>query len=220
MPRIFTDSKLSPGAKLKLTREQCHYLLHVMRTKKFLIFNDGNEHAAELTDDDGTFAVGTKTEHKDPSGNFAFYFAPIKKTEDLISAVTQMGAAILQPVITERTTARHINWTRMKKIVIEAAEQSGRNSVPELRSPITFKELDKKDLIFGNPTHEPRTTSHEPRKLFIGPEGGLSDDEINELEKSGAVGINLGATILRAETAAVALCAVMSQCVRFAHNSI
>jgi RsmE family RNA methyltransferase len=69
--------------------------------------------------------------------------------------------------------------------------------------------LDKKDLIFGNPKCESRTTNHEARKLFIGPEGGLSDEEIRELEKAGATGISLGRTILRAETAAVALCAII-----------
>ena len=211
LPRIFVDSKLSAGAESELTREQYHYLSHVMRTKKFLAFNGGAEYVAELIG--GTrFVAGEKTEHADPSGDFVFCFAPVKKTGDVISAAVQMGAAVLQPVITERVDA-HVNWERMGKIAIEAAEQSGRNSVPELLPPISFAQLDKKDIVFGNPratNHGPRTTNRGPRKLFIGPEGGFSDAEVAALEKSGAVGISLGRTVLRAEVAAAAICTVWS----------
>jgi 16S rRNA (uracil1498-N3)-methyltransferase len=127
----------------------------------------------------------------------------------LIGAVVQMGAGVLQPVITERTVARHINWDRMKKIIIENAEQSGRNGIPELRPPIPFAELDKRGIVYGD---ERRAGSDSPQRkcntLLVGPEGGFSDAEFAALDEAGATGVSLGPTILRAEVAAAALCAV------------
>jgi 16S rRNA (uracil1498-N3)-methyltransferase len=212
MPRIFIDSELAAGAAAPLTAGQLHYLAHVMRTDKFLAFNGGTEYLA---------AVGNKsagileaTEHKDPGEKWTFCFAPVKKIEELISGVVQMGAGVLQPVITERTVVRRVNWERMRRVIIENCEQSGRNSVPELRPPIAFAELDKKGVIYGDERQSgtaPSKSAPEYKSdmtLLVGPEGGFSDAEFAALDKAGATGVSLGATILRAEVAAVALCAV------------
>jgi 16S rRNA (uracil1498-N3)-methyltransferase len=192
-----------------LTLEQYHYLTRVMRTNRFFAFNDGIEYEAEIIGD-GLSSIISSTGRADTSGKWTFCFAPIKRIEDLISGVVQMGAGRLQPVLTERTVARHINWNRMRKIVIENCEQSGRSSIPELLPPIPFSGLDKKDLIFGD---ERKVRNYGVRvangnsKLFIGPEGGFSNAEFAALDSGGAVGVSLGKTILRAEVAAIALCA-------------
>ena len=235
IPRVFIDSKLQEGASVSLTREQHHYLTKVMRTDRFLAFGGGEEFEATVT---GVAAakIIKNTGRLDPSGGWIFCFAPIKKTEDLISAIVQMGAGVLHPVITERTTARHINWARMRKIIIENAEQSGRNSIPELRPPIAFKDLQKKGVVFGDErkcgvwsvkcgvgnrkdssavkndlliveTNANSTLHTSHFTLMIGPEGGFSDAEFDALDDAGAIGVGLGATILRAEVAAVALAA-------------
>ena len=228
IPRIFIDLELSAGAVLPLAPDHRHYLNRVMRTNKFLAFNNGTEYEAEVIDN-GKFMVGDATGRKDPSGKWTFCFAPVKRIEDLISGVVQMGAGRLQPVITDRTVARHVNWDRMRKIIIENCEQSGRNSIPELSAPVDFADLDKSDIIFGderklrigfslehsadiaecaNP-HLIRNSSFSILnfKLLVGPEGGFSDEEFNALDAGGAVGVSLAPTILRAEVAAVALCA-------------
>jgi len=127
---------------------------------------------------------------------------------------TQMGVARLQPVIMDRVNEHHTNWPRLKKIIIEAAEQSGRNSVPRLCVPFTFngflQEAEPGKLFFADErfAHDasapliPRTVQ-EDAIILIGPEGGFSDKEFDALDKSGATGMGLGKTILRAETAAV-----------------
>lgn len=209
IPRLFIDQKLKTGEQLVLSPEQFHYLNDVMRTNRFLAFNDGTEFNAEIVNK-SSFTVLDSTTHIDSSGGFTFCFAPIKRTEDLVSGITQMGAKILQPVITERTTAHHVNWNRMRKIIIENSEQSGRNSIPDLREPITFAELAKENIIYGDErklNHSTNIILPANRGLLIGPEGGFSDSEFASLDSAGAIGVSLGKTILRAEVAAVALCA-------------
>lgn len=125
----------------------------------------------------------------------------------MLNMVTQLGVAAFQPVITERTVAHHINWDRMHKIVVEASEQSNRNSVPLILPPVKLSELDMGGLVFaderaayGRATPEIQTP---PRAILIGPEGGFSDTEFAMLDTGGARGMSLGPTILRAEVAAV-----------------
>lgn len=209
IPRIFIDEKIETGKKINVEKDTIHYLKKVMRTENCLVFNNGSEFLAKLSEDSKYLIVAEKTEHIDPSNNIVFYFAPIKKTDEMLNMVTQMGIAKLQPVITDRTVANHINWVRMKKIIIEASEQSNRNSIPELLSPIKFAELEKKKLVFADEravydnNFKEKTTSGI-KSILIGPEGGFSDLEFAALDSAGAIGISLGKTILRAETAAVA----------------
>jgi 16S rRNA (uracil1498-N3)-methyltransferase len=209
IPRLFIDKELHTGSTIELAKDQIHYLVHVMRTGKFIAFNNGLEFDAEIIDN-SKCKILNKTNHFDPSGDFTLYFAPIKKIEDLLSGATQMGVKVLQPVITERTVARHGNFSRMQKILIEASEQSGRNSIPELKKPIKFNELDKSGIVYGDERKLSDTNTQSPKssKLFIGPEGGFSDKEFAELDAAGAIGISLGKTILRAEIAALALIAI------------
>lgn len=181
-----------------------------MRTDNCLIFNNGVEFTAKLTDDSKYLIPDSQTNHIDPSNNLTLCFAPIKKTDDLVNMATQMGVGNLQPVITDRTVAQHINWDRIKKIIVEASEQSGRNSIPKLLPVIKFEQLDKSNLVYA----DERTVNDTVSKslvagtcLLIGPEGGFSDSEFEIMEKSGAKSISLGKTILRAETAAVAMLA-------------
>lgn len=207
IPRIFIDEQLEPGKVYQLPKDVAHYLTRVMRTDKCLVFNNGLEYNANIVN--YQLSIINLTEHTDPSNNLTLAFAPIKKTDDLINMATQMGVAKLLPVITERTVAHHINWDRMRKIATEAAEQSGRNSVPEILSLIKFSDLDKKNLVFADErfAHDNKSISaiiHHPSYLFIGPEGGFSDEEFAALDASGAIGISLGPTILRAEVAAIA----------------
>ena len=141
------------------------------------------------------------TEHKDPSNKIVFCFAPIKQSrmEEMLNSATQMGVAVLQPVITDRTTERFPKWGRIEKIITEAAEQSGRNSIPKLLTPIKFSELNKKDLIFADERATQINTDCKLKiencTLLIGPEGGFSVAEFSALDAAGATKISLGKTI-------------------------
>jgi 16S rRNA (uracil1498-N3)-methyltransferase len=155
LPRLFIDADLAAGKEFPLTRDQAHYLMRVMRTDKFLAFNNGQEFYAELAQDNNRFSffVSHISEHTDPSNNLIFAFAPIKQSrmEEMLNAATQLGVAKLQPVITERTTERFPKWDRIRKIIVEASEQSGRNSIPELLPPIKFAEfLQNENIVFAD----------------------------------------------------------------------
>ena len=223
LPRIFIDQTLEIGKAIPLTRDQTHYLTKVMRTDKCLVFNNGVEFMAQITPDSALLNPTCATAHSDPSNNLTFAFAPIKQSrmEEMLNMATQMGAAKLQPVITARTTEKFPKWDRIRKIIIEAAEQSGRNNVPELLPAQKFAEfLERKKEEGIKVAFADERFAHTERKkekgikensvipstfcLLIGPEGGFSPQEFAALDESGAIGFSLGKTILRAETAAVA----------------
>lgn len=205
IPRIFIEGEIVTGKSVPASRDVAHYLSRVMRTNNCLVFGDGNEYSATLSPNSEHLIIGEKTEHTDPSNNITLMFSPIKRTDDLLNMATQMGVARFLPVITARTNANHINWERMKKIAIESAEQSNRNSVPQILSPIKFTDLDLSGIVFaderaayGKQMCEKITSDC----VLIGPEGGFSDSEFAALDAAGACGISLGKTILRAELAA------------------
>ena len=206
VPRIFIGQNIESGNIIPADKSVAHYLSHVMRRNDCLVFGDGNEYYATLNADGKTMKIGEKTDHTDPSGDITLYFAPIKRLDDMLNMATQMGVAKLVPVITERTVAQHINWERMKKIVIEASEQSNRNSVPEIIAPIKFADLPFSDLVFADERaaygHKLPSEYKNIKNVLVGPEGGFSDKEFEVLDKNGAKGLSLGKTILRAELAA------------------
>lgn len=207
IPRIFLNYNLESGKSFPIDKDVVHYLRRVMRRNDCLVFNNGDEYTAVLSDDDKFVVIGEKTNHIDPSNDLTLCFAPIKKIEDLLNMATQMGIGCLQPVITKRTVANHINWARMQKIVREAAEQSGRNSVPQILSPINFEDLDLKDCIVADERVAHGINVDESicscKKILIGPEGGFAPEEFEKIDRLGVCKMSLGKTILRAEVAGV-----------------
>jgi len=207
VPRIYLNENLESGKVFPIDKDVVHYLRRVMRRDDCLVFNKGAEYSARLTEDNKSIVVGEKTNRVDPSNDIVFYFSPIKKTDELLNMVTQMGVAVIQPVVTERTVANHINWNRMKKIIVEAAEQSNRNSIPELKAPIKFDDLDLNNLIVADERFahdfEKKENYKKSNRIFVGPEGGFSPKEFEKMDGTGVIGLSLGKTILRAEVAGV-----------------
>lgn len=205
IPRIFIKNDINVEDIVPISRDIVHYLTHVMRRRDCIVFGGGTEYMAVLSDDEKSIVVGNTTGRADVATNIVLYFAPIKRTDDLVNMATQMGVGRFVPVITARTVASHINWERMHKIAIEASEQSNRNSVPEFSSPINFADLDLHDMCFAD-----ERAAYDAggggcvrgNKILVGPEGGFSDDEFAALDAAGAIGVSLGQTILRAELAA------------------
>jgi 16S rRNA (uracil1498-N3)-methyltransferase len=206
IPRIYIDCEIASGAIVSASREIAHYLRRVMRSDTCLVFNKGVEFNASLSSDDKHLIIGTPTSHVDPSNDITLMFAPVKRTDDLLNMATQMGVRAFLPVITQRTNANHINWERMKKIVIESSEQSNRNSVPEILMPKKFEDLDLSKIAFADERaaygHDTKICNGEIKTVLVGPEGGFSESEFEKLDSAGACGISLGKTILRAELAA------------------
>ncbi|MBX9727243.1 MAG: 16S rRNA (uracil(1498)-N(3))-methyltransferase [Rickettsiales bacterium] len=238
IPRLAVDMPLREGATLTLADNTAHYLTTVLRLKagdSIALFNrNAGEWRATIT------ATGKKEVTlivaqclRPPSArshHLTVCFAPIKggRMETIIEKATELGASVLQPVITARTIVDKVNLARAEAIAREAAEQSERIDWPEIREPVKLLNLLgdwPKDvpLIYGDESglspsiHEglnaPRVASHgEPERswaILAGPEGGFTPDEFAALQRvNAAIGVGLGPRILRADTAVITLCAI------------
>ncbi|MGZ6008508.1 MAG: RsmE family RNA methyltransferase, partial [Rhizomicrobium sp.] len=132
-----------------------------------------------------------------------------------------LGVRALQPVSTRRTIVSRVNLERMRANAVEAAEQSGRLSVPEVREPLSFEKFlsswprDRR-LIFCDEGGDAQPIAAaleakvaQPFAIFTGPEGGFDPVEREALRsQSFVVPVSLGPRILRADTAALAALAI------------
>src|SRR5882757_5928253 len=146
-PRIFLDTPLSGGTEVALDRDQANYLVNVLRLSKddgVLLFNgrDG-EWQAVLT---GTgkrslsAAVGERARAQPQPLDLHFLYAPLKhaRLDYTVQKAVEMGVSRLQPVLTQHTQVQRVNLDRMRANAIEAAEQCGVLSIPEIGEPMTF----------------------------------------------------------------------------------
>lgn len=232
--RLFVEVPLAGGARLPLSPSQSHYLLHVMRTRvgdHLDLFNgrDGEWLAqiVEATRHDCVAECERPIAEQGRDDDLWLVFAPVKKTptDYLAQKATELGVAVLQPVITRRTIVHRINTERMRANAIEAAEQSGRTTVPEVREPLDLSRLlagwpQERRLLFcdeagGPPIREALTNQMATAwGIIIGPEGGFDEKEREMIRAlPTAIPASLGARILRADTAALAALAIwQAQC--------
>jgi 16S rRNA (uracil1498-N3)-methyltransferase len=228
--RLYVTGDLGEGVAVALDEGQTHYLLHVLRARPgnlVSLFNgrDG-EWLAEITQA-GKRGV-TATCRKQTSGQHStpdiwLAFAPVKKTPSdyLVQKAAELGVSVLQPVFTRRTVVARINQERMAANAVEAAEQSGRLTVPEIRAGISFDKLlaswprDRR-LLFCDEggdakamTQAARESRGGPGGILTGPEGGFDPAERAALRALPyVVPVSLGPRILRADTAALAALAI------------
>jgi 16S rRNA (uracil1498-N3)-methyltransferase len=210
--RLFVDVPLAQGGLLEPSAAQCHYLLTVMRRQ-------AGDRAALFNGRDGEWlATIEPIERRRCRLAIAeLLFAPLKRVpqEFLIEKATELGVARLEPVFTGRSVVDRINRARVLSIAIEAAEQSGRLTVPEIDAPTSLDQrLESwpadRLLYFGDETGAgapllETLQTRGPGDLLIGPEGGFTEDELSELRRlDHVVAVSLGPRLLRAETAALA----------------
>jgi 16S rRNA (uracil1498-N3)-methyltransferase len=222
--RLYVDGPLASGNEIAFGRDQTNYLVNVLRFGRgdtVLLFNgrDGEWRASLASSGkrSASALVETRTRPQTQAGELHFLFAPLKhaRLDYLVQKAVEMGASRLQPVITRHTQVARVNIDRMRANVIEAAEQCGVLSVPDVGEPAAFEQAIATDrvLIFcderadiANPVDAlvkiPRGSA---LTVLVGPEGGFADEEraaLLALPK--VVRIALGPRILRADTAAVA----------------
>jgi 16S rRNA (uracil1498-N3)-methyltransferase len=228
--RLFIEADLSAGIEAELSEPQAHYLRHVMRREAgapLLLFNgrDG-EWQATLSPrgKKGAAAAVTACSRKQTAEPDVWLcFAPIKRARiDFIAEkATELGVAVLQPVITQHTAVERVNVERLRANAIEAAEQTERLSVPEVRAPVDLMRLlaewpGGRRLLMcdetggGPPIAETlggldQAARAAPWGIVIGPEGGFAGAELTALRRMKDVtAVGLGPRILRADTAALA----------------
>lgn len=157
-----------------------------------------------------------------PAKKIHLFAAIVKKDnfELIAEKATELGVTDIHPIISERVEKKLINEARLKKIIAEASEQSGRGDMPtihdivSLKDAITSVSVDKelKSLVFhteGSKFDKESINESESIAVFIGPEGGWSNDEISMFHDRGMDVVCLGEQVLRAETAVVAALSVV-----------
>ena len=232
--RLFVEQPLRDDARVTLTAAQAHYLLHVMRARagdRVSVFNGRDREwlasIAETTRRDCVLACERKTHEQTEDDDLWLVFAPIKKTPSdyLAQKATELGVSVLQPVTTRRTIVHRVNSERLRTNAIEAAEQSGRLTVPEIRPPLDLPRLlnawpQERNLLFCDEGGAPpilaalANAPNGPWAVLTGPEGGFDDNERKMIRALPAtVPASLGKRILRADTAALAAVAIwQAQC--------
>lgn len=224
--RLFVECDLAAGAEAALTREQAHYLGNVMRLKtgdEIALFNgrDGEWRAAisGLSKSAATVKPAEKLRDQIEPPDLHLFFAPIKKarTDFIAEKAAEMGARALRPVFTRFTNSERVKEDRLRAHGIEAAEQCGLLTVPDVLPATRLDRLlaewdSSRRIMFCDETAdhgEARAALAEagegPWAILIGPEGGFAPDEVAKLRSAPfATPVSLGPRILRADTAAVA----------------
>jgi 16S rRNA (uracil1498-N3)-methyltransferase len=235
-PRLHVGAELAPQVKIELDAAQTNYLRNVLRLKAgqtVLVFNgrDGEWRAALA--DAGRRAivltVADQTRAQTAAADLHYLFAPLKhaRLDYMIQKAVEMGASRLQPVLMQHAQVARINLERMRANAIEAAEQCGILTLPDIAAPIPFERMLKECdparlLVFCDEDAElkdpgaalaaarPAGSEPPPLAVLIGPEGGFADGERAALLRMpNVVRLALGPRILRADTAAVAALALV-----------
>lgn len=229
--RLFVESHLEKGASVLREDDAAHYLARVMRMKegdRVALFNGRHGEWAAVLHDVRKHAVELRVQEqlRDylPPSDIWLCFAPIKfgRIDYLIQKATELGASVLQPVMTQFTQSERVNEQRLRANAIEAAEQCERVEVPELKSPMQLRDLlatwpKDRVLLFADESGQSRVLievlpeiKDKPLAVLIGPEGGFSPEERELLYRiPQVIGVGLGPRILRADTAAIALLAAI-----------
>lgn len=228
--RLYVEAPLSQGAGVEATPGQAHYLLHVMRARAgdhVSLFNgrDGEWLAliAQATKRDCSLVCERQTRAQEGTPDFWLCFAPIKKTpaDYVAQKATELGVSMLQPVMTRRTIVSRVNLERLRTNAIEAAEQSDRATVPEVREPVPLEKLlamwaPARRLLFCDEAGDAppiaealRAAASGAWAVLTGPEGGFDPAERAAIRSHGfVIPVSLGPRVLRADTAALAAVAV------------
>lgn len=225
--RLFVPAALAEGGEVALSPGQAHYLRDVLRLAPgamVALFNgrDG-EWTAELTllaKGRAEARLAGRLRPQAPAADLWLLFAPIKghRLDNIVEKATELGIAVLQPVLTRRTVVSRVNLDRLRANAQEAAEQSERLGLPELREPVRLERLladwpagrrlvhcDERGQAPAMMAAIASLPMGTPGALLTGPEGGFAPEEqemIGRLPE--VVAATLGPRVLRADTAAIA----------------
>ncbi len=223
IPRIYTPQALE-GDEVELDPAAAHHVLKVLRMdagRALIVFNgDGREFPAEILQRDRHNARIRLGEPVTPGNESPLHthlgiaLSRGERFEFVLQKATELGASAITPLFTERCEVK-LNAERLEKkrqswekILIAACEQCGRNVLPVLHTPAALKDWlpeadgDLKCVLHHRDTRSLDDVDRPSRcTLLIGPEGGLSDDEIQSAQQHGFQALTLGPRVLRTETA-------------------
>lgn len=236
--RFFIVPELIDGDMVKLDDATARQITKVLRLREgdriCLLDGRGNLHDAQIE----STAKGNTTAHilstslcqNEPKLDFTLAICIPKgdKLELIVQKCVELGISKIVVVQSERTVTRldgskaSEKMARWRRIAAEASEQSGRGTIPEMVGIISFSDLSeiiqKADLAIVAWEEEQETMLKQVLRekqdagsalLIIGPEGGLSESEVELAKAAGAKSVSLGRRVLRSETAAIAACTVV-----------
>jgi len=226
MPKYFFAPEDKQGNEIFLQGETAHHLLHVLRHKigdKIILCDGANtDYTTSITQISKKPTITclieeTRTCQTEPAVQITLFQGLPKgdKLELIIQKCVELGVTEVIPVLTSRsiTKIKDAKKTeRYQRIAESAAGQSMRGIIPTVHPTITFAEAVKQIngltvVAYENEKTQTlkQTITPSPNiNIWIGPEGGFSQEEIDTLIKQGAAPVTLGARILRTETAAIA----------------
>jgi len=234
--RLYFSGKIQSDLTSHLTKDQMHYVKDVMRLKtgdRLSVFNTQGEWNAiiETYEKNGArIKILKKVRDRGNETNVWLAFSPIKQNplNFLIQKGTELGIQKFIPILSERTIVKGINVERIKKIIVEASEQSNRISIPEIENleplknflykfpkngylifcDINCKKSNLKDILTKK--------IQGPVCVLIGPEGDFSESERQLItERKGIISLSLANNILKAETAAIAAVTIVNYHLNF-----
>jgi 16S rRNA (uracil1498-N3)-methyltransferase len=232
LSRFYLDQKLSINSEINLPSETHQYLKKVLRLKEnaeITLFNgDEKEYHATLfysQHNKSSAKIHHQIETNLESNLNIHLIQGISKGDRMDTTLqksTELGVTEITPIFTSRcqvklsTEKQSARWQRWHQIVINACEQCGRSKIPLLHPISSFEKMlnqpSLKLLLHHQATQkisQLRFEQNAPVTLLIGPEGGLSQDEILLAKKHQFIPIKLGNRILRTETAALATIAAL-----------
>lgn len=239
MHRFFVTEENLRGKQVVFTGRQAHQIRNVLRMKSgdhvIVLDNTGCEYTVILTKVGRQNVVGEIVSKQqvqaEPRTQITLYQSLLarEKFEWVLQKCTEVGVTSFVPMVTERSIVRRTDaitshkLSRWRDIITEAAEQSGRGRIPQLDAPVDFVDavcrlsdfdrcLISSPAATGSSIREIlQTGGTEPVAvaLFIGPEGGFTDKEVQLAEANSIKPVSLGSRILRTETAAVVASAVI-----------
>lgn len=227
--RIYQPIPLAENKIIQLNDQAMHHVARVLRASvgdELIIFNgEGGEYLAvitEITKKNVTVTLKHWIDSEVESPLELCLAQGISRGEKMdftIQKAVELGVKKIIPLFTERCNVKLDDERKEKRkqhwhsIIIGACEQSGRNQIPEIVMPdhltafLQNHSAEIKFVLSPQATHTLSKTSLPPSArvtLLIGPEGGLSENEIQLANQHGFLSLNLGPRILRTETAAIA----------------
>jgi 16S rRNA (uracil1498-N3)-methyltransferase len=230
-PRLYLPVDLAEGGEAELDRAQDNYLRNVLRLEagaELLVFNGREgEWLAELIPSarrGARIRLSCRTRGQPMAPDLMLAFAPLKhvRLDHMVQKAVEMGTGIMQPVLTRRTQVARVNLGRIRANAVEAAEQCGILSVPVVAEPAPLARwlaalapervlvLCDEEAETSDPLGALARAPEGPIAALVGPEGGFDDAEREMLmNRERTVRLSLGPRVLRADTAAVAVLALV-----------
>ena len=218
--RFFIDADLVSGTAVALSRDEQHHA-HVVRVREgeeVEVFNGrGISFVAKYAADGLLLTEPAPDRESHVALHLAMAIINLDKFDVVLQKATELGVRSIIPLVTERVEIRAERYRgkaeRWRKIVFEAVKQSGRSVIPAIEEPAPFEAVVSRagqKILFDADSDPATQQPGNSVTLFIGPEGGWSEDELRLARENGCGFARLGVRRLRAETAAIVATALVT----------